>query len=1647
MPPLPLNLDQISAARATLSEQRRTQRATSAELQRAKTELDALRRGGAMPRLIRRAEAEVARLSESVKGSATAARESLRSISALSERLIRRRDPSVMVQALATTHPIALLPVAVQTRYDDATTKLMIRIYPDTLHGFTHEEGLKTNEVDEGKRYWTARFDIPADATSPWTQIARVLGPSRAAYVVRVTTPTNVDAIGTDPAPTFDDAAIPLAAGESQQVFAQALPDRFVAIGFRAGQRIFRKWGSVIPDQLALSPLFDPLLMEDPNNTDPFAGDRKWMVDYAAAEAVGMAITITQADLQGAQMGQGVERLMVLGVDWTHTPQSASELVASLLDNHQHSDGLSFVAQGTPTNNTGAKRAGFSSNGADVVDALDPAQAEAQAAAVADELASAGARLQLLLGIPKPAVGPDGTPLVGFDTGLVPNADLLEGASSGHMINALWNATLGYTLRFFWNPLDSSQTLIEDSAIEQLRAFAVRFLRPGGPLSALRVGNTPYGILPITARGFVPKANSALERELFEATTWFRLHWDIATRSVPTLRNPSAENLHQVMAMQPWALTKRFWQVAGPNATQNQPDFSQIANWQHNLLRFLIGSLLDKQPFSVKAPFLGTCTVLPKPTSLDAVPWVQRDPAQPKRELDGDEPLARNFIDGLLKVLSTPTPQVRATLVGMENGESLLEAMLAFAADEEVLHSGRTLFRDHVTARPNLSAVVKLQAKRMRPAEYVGVDVVTQVGDQFDVGHANAVLGVRLEGTTGDATVETFIGGHFGTIVANWPEQLQNIAKFNDSLAFLKDRTAGELGQAFKSTLDLYSHRLDAWITSLATKRLDEMREQVPQGVHIGAFGVVEDLLPDSARPADQAADSYGYVHAPSLQQAATAAILRSGHLANKQATGSPFNIDLRSHRVKRAKRLLEGLASGQWMAALLGYRFERALRDNELSQHILELRRAFPLAPSGDKASDEAKEAISARNVIDGVRLISEYREEGIDHIAAAIAPAVVLTAAEKNLIAAIIDDLVDQMDSVADLLLAESVFHIAGGNMDNAGAAMLSLDKQQRPPETRGVDTPHSTRGYTQRVVVAMQNTTLGPWAGVADTDVAALVEPRLNAWLATLLGNPANYVFGANIFSAVLDPNDATKIVSWNDSGVALECTLSEVGLAPLALILGSEAQQGGGQSEAQERIGAVLSAKARARPGAVPDREAIVLQADSPQANKVGLVAFESFAWLLRRLIEKARPLRRMDMVLAQDGVETEATLNDGEFAGVDVVDLEGRLGQAEVPAQAALTALTTAIAAVPADDEAVAALDPEAAATIAMLDALHAALAQARELGWRSALASERVSAGAAGASDVQGERVAVGETVERAVGRAKALLAEITGRLDAAPLPVVTDSRVKRAQASLDRIHAILGKAFPVLPRFTLGGYATDAAATLGDRATLLGGDDLAIAGWLPKLGCVRETTGLFSDVLSAAEAMGQLSAPQDLKLLQFPRIATARWGALPPAADQDLRGVVAVAVHAPAALASIAAADTMAGLFIDEWSESIPMTEETTGLGFHFDAPGARPPQSILLAVPSDLSVDHWTLDDLVDVVNEAMALARLRAVRPQDLAGLGLILPGIFLSNNFKQDVPTVDFVKMLEFNLSVLRAASGQNTDASYMKMAAGTTALFE
>ncbi|KQW36935.1 hypothetical protein [Rhizobacter sp. Root404] len=1655
MPLLDLNRQAITKARAQFAAARDTQRAARAALQQAERELALLQRDGASERTQQRARQRVASLAAKSREQIDGTKAQLRGIVEISEGLRAARDPALMVEALDTQHPVLLMPVAIQTRYDDATTQLMIRIYPDPLHAFQHEPGLTPAEVEAAQRYWTQRFASPQDSSSAWQEIAIPYGPMRAAYLVRMLTPANVGQIGNAAAPDFDLAAVPMASPDAREVVAAVLPERFVAVGFRGGVEVLRKWGAPVADLLPMSPLFDPLLVDDPAQWNPFADDRAWLVDYPAAVAAGMAITVTARDLRrGTTLAQGLDRLVVLGVDWTQTPESGAALVADLLNNHQHAEGLKFVAQATPTNNTGSVRAGFAANGGDVAAALDPTVADAQAEAiggvaaaagpgpvVVDELAGAGARLQLLLGLP-PAQG-IGT----FDATLIPGADLQEGATAGHMINALWNATLGYTLRYFWNPLDPNQTLLTDSAIDTLRAHAVRYLRPNGPLAALRVGNQPYGILPITARGFKAEPRSALETELLEAIGWFRGYWESAAQLVPTLSVPAAHQLHQVLAMQPWSVAKQFWQVVGPAAIENYPDIKDLAFGQRMLIQFMVADLLERQPWGMKSPFISGCAVRPKPSSLNAVPWVQRDPANPKQELPADAALARNFVASLLALLRTPNPTLRQPLKAMQNGESLLEAMLGFAADEEVLHSGRQLFYGHLDKSPLVSATAKLAARRMGYSELISVDRTTLVGDQIEIGHAGALLGLQLIGTTGNQSVEAYIGTRLVEAVRNGPEHLRNIATFNESLEFLQARKAGELDLALRGTLDVAAYRLDAWITSLATKRLDQMREATPRGLHIGAWGVVENLKPDSRLPDQRSADSLGYVHAPSIQQATTAAILRSGHLANREAAGGAFDLDLSSARVKRAKRLLEGLSNGQSMAALLGYRFERSLRDHGLSQHILDYRLRYPLKPTGP--DDAQGEKISARDVIDGVRLVGEYQSNGrsIDAVSPALVPG-----ADRAKVKPWIDDLIDLMDSVSDLLVAESVHQIVGGNLEAAGAAMATLDKQTRPPEMHVIDTPHSTRGYTQRVVVAMQGGDAGAWAPM--NDLAAQLEPRLNAWLARLLGAPARYRFHARVLRKVDTGTvyDGRAQFRWDDTGNPLEASLTELGLSPLALVLGSEAQRAGGQSAVQERLATLLNAKARAAFGAAADQMAIVMQPDAPAgapAGSVGLVEFESFAWLLKRLLDKTRPLRRMDMVQARDGVETDATLNHGEFAGVQVAELIARMTTADAHADAVEQALQGAVAAAaavippePDPPESPVVPDPAAPANRALLAQLQAALAQADALGWRSALASQPVADG--------GAQVAGGDTLIAAHDRAAALLAEVRGRRAAAPAPEATQRFGEQVRKAIARIKAVMGESFPVLPTFDLGGFAAESATSLAARATLLRGDDLAIAGWLPKLGCVHETAGLLSDALTAAEAMGLPQQGGDFKLLQTsaqPGVQVKHWGALPPDPKDDLRGVVAVVAHAPDALTTLGAADTFAGLYVDEWMEAIPAPKETTGLGFHFDAPGARAPQSMLLAVPHDKDLQNWTLDALLGVVDEALALSRVRAVRPADLKGLGLLLPGLFLSNNFKQDVPSVDFGVLVSKNLAALRAAYDQNTAKSFMTMAAGTNVVSE
>jgi hypothetical protein len=73
-------------------------------------------------------------------------------------------------------------------------------------------------------------------------------------------------------------------------------------------------------------------------------------------------------------------------------------------------------------------------------------------------------------------------------------------------------------------------------------------------------------------------------------------------------------------------------------------------------------------------------------------------------------------------------------------------------------------------------------------------------------------------------------------------------------------------------------------------------------------------------------------------------------------------------------------------------------------------------------------------------------------------------------------------------------------------------------------------------------------------------------------------------------------------------------------------------------------------------------------------------------------------------------------------------------------------------------------------------------------------------------------------------------------------------------------------------------------------------------------------------------------------------------------------------------------------GVLADEWTETIPATEEITGIGFHYDRPNCEAPQTLLLVVPTKFT-GNWNWNDLLDALVDTLDTAKLRAASPKEI------------------------------------------------------------
>ena len=815
----------------------------------------------------------------------------------------------------------------------------------------------------------------------------------------------------------------------------------------------------------------------------------------------------------------------------------------------------------------------------------------------------------------------------------------------------------------------------------------------------------------------------------------------------------------------------------------------------------------------------------------------------------------------------------------------------------------------------------------------------------------------------------------------------------------LAGRPSAVLDRLLTESLDLASHRLDAWITSLATRRLAAMRAASATGTHFGAWGFVEHL-----RPATEP-QSTGFVHAPSIGHATTAAVLRSAWLSHGGAQGAvtPFSIDLSSARVRQAAELLDGIRQRQPLGALLGYQLERGLHERhpgqDLDQYIAPLRERFPLV--ADKltatATGESAESVAARNVVDGLALVRAEQK--------AFDPATLpgISAAEAGSIGAEIALLRDTLDAASDLGVAESVYQAVHGRSGGTGAILDALSKgTQPPPQVEVVQTPRTGVALSHRIVVALRAgaadaaSYLEDWdpadKAVTGRQVRAAAEPTLNGWVAALLGDPVRVIW------RVREKDDQGSVT-------ARTRTLAGLGLSPMDVVSLSSDRPPSSGSDLELLLG--LDA-VRSRPAGrtVVSTEIRVERDASWEPAYLSLAEFFTAARVVKELLGESRPALGRDLAavgsrddlaaageLHQRAAAAQAALAKARAVLRDLFTVDGN---AQTDLENAVTAPDTVtpdldnLLDLPAHMRL-----PELSAVSGLLtnglDPLrHALLAL-----WYFGLAGAMPRSAAGDDDAARATLVRQAQAVDAEAGRRLAAAATLDASASAKTAPTADDYLAVLAE--------VFGRDFRVLPQFTV----PDADSLTQAFTVRKNADDAGPAeslAWFGRVARVRPAAARLEDTFMLTEPAGsKIQLTLDVAQLPVPSSGIDRWMARPlRGTDNASGGRVSLAVHHLMHPGALDVSGPLAGLVIDEWTEVIPSRTETTGITLHYDAPASAPPNAVLLAV-HPVPGEPWTVDTLEAVLRETIQCARLRAVDPDTMPGqVGHFLPAACFASN---------------------------------------------
>lgn len=1504
-----------------------------------------------------------------------------------------------------------LLPLRLETlfdapgsRFDASPTQwqLLLRVTPDEASICRDDPHVSDGEVKALTAFWQA-IKQPGDlheswlegdvAGIAWQQLADRVTPARAAWLV----PTLV--------PQFDGEGVSVTLPVDMPATAQpnrvgGLPPELRVFAVTAAPiegRVVHPIGRLPmaeDQQIDQAALTLPLPGQAPVNPDEPGDRERWWASWDTAKAVGLG---GEWLLPAGMTPENITALYVVGI--------GDEAPDAHFKAQVDAGELSVLRLGAPTNTVrGAAAASMGADWRAVAQArlrqrLDPQQPVALGAGRGVQQHLSAATLPFF-----------------------PGADWAdETGESQRLVQALWPALWGHWLRDLWQVGDRAH---------RVGFWAMANLYPEGPLAPLRIGDQPYGLLPVTALAqWEPAAaldaegmaQRQVEAAMARALAELRGQWANAAYPKRTVVDKSTAQFVELLGQD--AVSQRYL------TRQFTPARSQTVPYQLGAGQQQQFDDLVLQAYRAASDRMGNGPV----TSYLANGYWRRSIlplVQPSRmiyrhrhgEMRERLPLAQ-FISLLFEFFPAANPDdddleriFRRFWVLDEQGEYQLGALPNSLLIRLLIYACQITFAWRRSPSGSLAErrVLRLQQK-----------MALELADMLD----NPA----------------------------WHDLAKN-EQTGEPVAFLLRMPAdrrSQLERALRATLDSAAHRIDPWITGFAWQRLKQHSASPRRAQRLGAYGWVDGPFRGQPGPTDA-----GRLHTPSYNQTLAALILRDKFLASTRAASindggrNPWEMNITASKARLAEEIADEVRMGFHIYEIVGRYVENIIGVHQTVKE-LRLSNRYAMRP-------ERKDPHEVCNGIEALKGLLARDADG-NHVGDADFP---LNDAQLQEL----ERLYAALDTYGDLLMADGVMQVINRQVDRAAETMDAAAGFSRPPAFEFTRTPPSGYQLESLVISALPFVAVDDLPAdanpirLADPSVAAFVDSRLaGGWIWRAVNDDDETVLGAvDLATLGLAPSDTLAFsdellrewarrtlglplafvaeernrawrVEDGQNNVLGEVTLVELNLLPATLATLDETTLHG---RVRTTVGAADDARVEEIPPLDPRLWVVRDDAGDPlglaDPNRLGLTSAEVDALApadLQRRVRQAVgvPQVRVDPPrqhqLAQ---QLTAALGNRPAAGRDIAgqaldegiraELNNRYQRLHAAGRQTVHDLVDA-----ADDEQRAAAIRRAClwgvtptSDARQRDAFYAILTG--QPAPAAATLTELVMPMAETLAS-RLDRTAVQQAIDdlrnaidddqRRVAIRRALVWGVAPTDEEAPLTEVAEQLAVALEARLNRVRAA-PDTVPGLTQALAALAAPQGKLAILARwspAQLFEATQLAVPGPEPALDEAWLTV-----VAATRASLARLEALQlelDLPLEAWSNSPGDPWQRARIEANLVSRDTTSpLGLQMPRFVAAYGSADAWLGGdvavgLIDAFSEAIPMPQRTTLTAFGFNAPAARAPQAILLAVPPR---PRQRLDDelLWQIVAETRELAHARTARVEDLGELQALTPTMWLQSS---------------------------------------------